>query len=123
MRTPAQKYGMYKGKLKKLWHESPMYWEAYNRAKVRPGILKCEKCGREQDARLMEIDHVRVCQRADRDLRGTPWDPGIYSLRVNCPSKFLQALCGACHDPKTVKENKQRAKIKREAKCTSTKFK
>jgi hypothetical protein len=46
MRTTAQRYGQYKGKLKKLWHESPMYWEAYNRAKVRPGVLRCEKCGR-----------------------------------------------------------------------------
>ena len=116
MSTPAQKLGMYKGKLRKIWHESPMYWECYRRVRVAPGRLKCEKCGEVKDARLMEIDHIRPCQRQDRDLRGSEWDAAIYALRTNCPARFLQALCETCHIVKTAKENIRRAKVKREGK-------
>lgn len=109
MGTPAQKMGQYKGKMAKLWHESPMFWEARARCWVRTGVSKCEKCGVEVNSKLIEIDHIEPKSAPGQD----PLDAALYASRLNCPSGKLQALCANCHHTKTGKENSKR--VKREA--------
>lgn len=108
-RSPAQKLAWYKRSCRENWHKSPMYWEAYNRAKVRPGVLRCEDCRDEYDARLCEIDHKEPIVAPGQD----PMDISLWATRLNCPAVGLQVLCETCHERKTSSENRKR--VKREA--------
>ena len=105
-RTPAQKLATYKRSLREIWHRSPIYWEVYNRAKKRPGVLGCEKCGRETDARLIEMDHVEPVTAPGQD----PADIALWAFRLNAPASKIQALCEDCHKQKTSEENRKRVK-------------
>lgn len=105
-RSIAQKLATYKRALRDAWHRSPMYWTAYNRAKVRPGIIKCEECGDEVDSRLFEMDHVEPVTAIGQD----PADIALWAFRLNVPAEGLRALCEACHGKKTSGENRKRVK-------------
>lgn len=101
---PTQAAGYYKGKLSKLWHESPMFHEAKARCWVRVGVSRCEKCKTEMDSRLLDIDHIEPKQAPGQD----PLDIALFAARLNCPTSGLQALCKNCHNSKTGKENSKR---------------
>jgi|SRR6185437_8505343 len=105
-RSDAQKLATYKRMLRDAWHRSPMYWAAYNRAKSRPGIINCERCGHETDSRLMEMDHIEPIVVPGSDAA----DIALWAFRLNCPASGLQALCEACHGSKTAAENRKRVK-------------
>lgn len=105
-RSDAQKMGYYKTCLRSLWRTSPMRWDAWRRARVAPGVLKCAKCGEEGNAKLYEIDHINPV--VDPEIG----DEGIatWVYRLNCHSDALQALCEMCHKAKTTAEHKLRHK-------------
>jgi hypothetical protein len=105
-RSAAQKLATYKRACRENWHKSPMYWQAYNRAKVRPGILVCEECKSETDRRLIEIDHIAPVVEPGQD----PLDIALWSFRLNCPGSALKVLCSLCHGKKTACENRRRVK-------------
>jgi hypothetical protein len=104
MLSPTAAAGYYKGKLSKLWHESPMYHAAKARAWVRTGISRCEKCRTEMDSRLLDVDHIEPKAAPGQD----PLDIALFAARLNCPVTGLQCLCKACHNPKTGAENTKR---------------
>lgn len=108
-RSPAQKLAWYKRSCRENWHKSPMYWGAYNNAKISPGRLGCAGCGREEDARLCEIDHKEPVLAPGQD----PMDISLWAARLNCAASGLQVLCEDCHKSKTGNENRKR--VKREA--------
>jgi 5-methylcytosine-specific restriction endonuclease McrA len=108
---PSQAAGYYKGKLSKLWHESPMYHAAKARAWRRTGVSACEKCGTEMDSRLLDIDHIEPKQAPGQD----PLDIALFAARLNCPVTGLQALCKGCHNPKTGLENSKRTGTRQKA--------
>lgn len=103
MKTPEQKLANYKRAMMLLWTRSPMKWEAYRRAKVDTGRVKCEGCGDIIHWKLAEYDHIVPI--------GSVTDPsGIAGVaaRMNCEASGLQVLCEPCHFKKTGKENKKR---------------
>lgn len=103
-RTDKQKYGTYLGKLRLAWRQSPMYWEAYKRAQVETGKLKCEKCGDICHYRMIEIDHIVPVVAVD-----SPRNIQDEITRLNCPASGLQVLClEKCHRKKSAKENAER---------------
>lgn len=104
--SPGAGSQYYRGKLTRLWKESPMYHEARARAWVRTGVSRCEKCGTEMDSRLLDVDHIEPKMAPGQD----PLDIALFAARLNCPSKGLQSLCSRCHRPKTGSENKRRVK-------------
>lgn len=109
-KTPAQKVGWYKRDLKMLWNRSPMKWECYSRAKLRPSYIKCEKCGNETYWKLSETDHVNPVvpvapDKLDQLFPGADYDVAKYAFRLNVPGKDLQQLCEGCHKPKSKAEN------------------
>lgn len=106
MATDAQTYGNYRGKLSKLWKESPMYHAAIARSFVRTGIRRCEKCSAEIHFKLVEVDHIEPKMAPGQD----PFDIALFASRLNCPTDKLQVLCEACHRVKTGGENKKRTK-------------
>lgn len=106
MATPAQIYGNYRGKLSKLWKESPMYHEANARAFVRTGVRRCEKCSAEIHYKLAETDHIEPKMAPGQD----PMNIALFAARLNCPATGLQVLCEACHRAKTGRENSKRTK-------------
>ncbi len=105
-RSAAQKLATYKRALRDAWHRCPMYWEAYNRAKVSPGVIKCERCGTNVNSKLMQMDHVQPVCAPGQD----PADIALWAFRLNCPAAGLQALCESCHARKTGSENSKRVK-------------
>lgn len=104
MQTEAQKYGNYRGKLTKLWRESPMYHDAMARAFVDIGVRRCEKCGNKIHYKLAEVDHIEPKMAPGQD----PTDIALFAARLNCRAEGLQVLCEECHRAKTGKENKSR---------------
>jgi len=102
----------YRGKLTRLWKESPMYHACRARCWRRTGVSACEKCGKELDSRLLDIDHIKPKLAPGQD----PLDIALFAARLNCAASGLQALCSDCHHAKTGGENKQRTKGKREIK-------
>lgn len=101
---PTQAAGYYKGKLSKLWHESPMFHEVKARCWVKTGVSKCEKCGNEVNSKLIEVDHINPKAAPGQD----PLDIQLFASRLNCPASQLQALCENCHHSKTGGENSKR---------------
>lgn len=81
-----------------------MYWEAYRRAWAATGLLKCESCASETNAKLIEMDHVEPIVAPGQD----PADISLWAARLNCPASGLRALCEKCHRAKTGTENSQR---------------
>ena len=105
-RTEAQKLGTYLGKMRLAWRQSPMYWEAYKRAQVDTGLIKCEKCGDVVHYRMIEVDHIVPVVSVDG-----PRDIQQEVFRMNCPASGLQVLClEKCHRGKSKKENAARRK-------------
>jgi 5-methylcytosine-specific restriction endonuclease McrA len=104
MMTPIQASGFYRGKLSRIWHESPMFHTAKARAWVRTGVSKCENCGHEVNSKLVEVDHVEPKMAPGQD----PLDIALFAARLNCPASGLQVLCETCHHIKTGGENKLR---------------
>jgi hypothetical protein len=102
--TPEQGSQYYRGKLTRLWKESPMYHAAKRRAWIKTGVSRCEKCGLNMDSRLLDIDHIEPKMAPGQD----PLDIALFASRLNCPASGLQALCANCHRPKTGGENKLR---------------
>lgn len=103
-KTEAQKYGWYKRELKNAWNRSPMKWEAYARAKLKPSYVRCEQCGEETYWKLAEIDHIEPVVSVE-DIKN---NIAVYAARLNCPASGLQVLCEKCHSSKTNAEKKQR---------------
>lgn len=106
MSTDLQSSGYYRGKLTRLWCESPMYHEAKRRAWVRTGVSKCEQCGIEVNSKLIEIDHIEPKMAPGQD----PLDISLFAARLNCAAAKLRAICEDCHHKKTGIENSQRVK-------------
>lgn len=104
-RTPAQKIASYIGQLKLQWSRSPMKWEAFHRARVGPGLVRCEKCKVETHWKLAEIDHIVPIVEI-----GGERDPAMEAMRMNCSPSGLMVLCEACHKAKSKSENAQRRK-------------
>ena len=109
-RTPEQKLANYKRALMLLWSRSPMKWEAYNRARISTGLVRCEKCRKDTHWKLAEYDHIIPV--------GSINDPGGIAgvaFRMNCDSSGLQVLCESCHLSKSTKENNKRRDLKKTA--------
>lgn len=104
--SPMAASGYYRGKLSRLWAESPMRHEVMKRCWVRTGVSRCEKCKLEINSKLIEVDHIEPKMAPGQD----PLDIQLFAARLNCPASGLQALCEACHKPKTGSENKRRVK-------------
>lgn len=112
--SERSRYGWYKGKLKRLWSESPMKWEAYARAKIKTGLVKCEGCSAATHWKMVEIDHIDSVVPADKEL--DPTDIATYAFRLNCPASKLQVLCEQCHQKKSAAENLRRKSVNKKSK-------
>jgi hypothetical protein len=104
VKSESQKYGWYKRDLRMLWNRSPMKWEAYNRAKLKPAYVRCENCNKETYWKLAEVDHKQPVVAVDEG----PKDVATYAARLNCASEGLQVLCETCHQAKSKNENSRR---------------
>lgn len=105
-RTPAQKLATYKRSLRDAWHRSPMYWSAYNRNKIEPGVIRCDECQKPTNSKLIEMDHVHPVCAVGQD----PTNIALWAFRLNCESGQLRPLCEGCHGKKTSAENRKRGK-------------
>lgn len=109
MRRTTDPYSVYQGKLRRLWEESPMKYEALRRAKIATNQYKCEKCGKIAIYRLIEVDHIAPVVRI-KDQPGETSQVKLlhYVTRLNCAPDGLQVLDYECHGSKSRKENKER---------------
>jgi 5-methylcytosine-specific restriction endonuclease McrA len=105
-RSPAQKMATYRNACRDLWHRSPMFWEAFRRDRVGPGVARCRSCGKDVDQRLTKMDHIEPVIAPGQD----PLDAALWASRLNCTASGLQTLCDSCNGIKTGKENSQRGK-------------
>lgn len=115
MRKKTNPYSVYQGKLRRLWEESPMKYEALRLAKLAPNDYQCSKCGRKGIIyKLIEVDHIEpVVRIADQPGESAHEKLIHYITRLNCPPSGLQVLgYECCHKSKSAKENKQRRKSK-----------
>lgn len=86
-----------------------MRHEVMKRCWVRTGVSRCEKCGLEINSKLIEVDHIEPKMAPGQD----PLDLQLFAARLNCPASGLQALCEACHKPKTGGENRNRKRTRK----------
>lgn len=83
-----------------------MYWAAYNRNKIEPGVIRCDECKTPTNSKLIEMDHVQPVCAIGQD----PANIALWAFRLNCPSDQLRPLCEGCHTEKTSAENRKRKK-------------
>ena len=115
MKKSTNPYSIYQGKLRRLWEESPMKYEALRRAKAGSNDYTCEKCGTKNIIyKLIEVDHIEPVVRIADQPGETDADRLIhYITRLNCPPTGLQVLgYQCCHQEKSKAENKARRKLK-----------
>lgn len=94
----------------------PAKYEALNAAKrgkkMNPATgrlaehYECNKCHKEFVAKDVQVDHVKPV--VDPKVGFVNWD--VFIKRLYCTADNLQVLCIPCHEKKTAKERKVRAK-------------
>jgi 5-methylcytosine-specific restriction endonuclease McrA len=117
--------------LSDMSYKRPEYAAAKNRAKIGTALFRCELCsvemyeGTSQKRYLEylekypnvrkekpELDHINP--RIDPDIGWQGFD--VYIERSWCSAEGLQVLCKACHQSKTLIENKGRVVTRKGAK-------
>jgi len=101
--------------LRSGWRRWPPKYETLKEASVGKKInkktnrlaehYKCAKCKKHFPAKEVNVDHIDSVVGA---AGFTTWDEFI--ARLFCGKENLQVLCKKCHDSKTAKERKERAK-------------
>ena len=103
-------YSIYQGKLRRLWEESPMKYEALRRAKISTNNYKCEECGKVVIYKLIEVDHIEPVVRIKDQPGETDAEKLIqYVVRLNCPISGLRVMDYECHAKKSSSEATKRS--------------
>jgi len=76
--------------------------------------VKCELCGCWEAKSNIQLDHFHPVVPIDSSFEQMSVDEVID--RMWCEENYLQPLCKTCHKQKTLDENKERRRIKKEGK-------
>lgn len=93
-----------------IWHRSHAKRLVVQRCTDKDGFPFCEKC--KKRVPKIAVDHIKNVGDVD----------GGFIERMFVPSKYLQGLCKACHNPKTKIEHAV-ARSRRKAKTLKRKMK
>lgn len=102
---PLDKYIL--AALKRIWKWYPARKEALLNALVEVGGVEkyvCAKCLESFVRKWVRVDHILPVVDPVKGFEG--WD--VYIKRLFCHISNLQILCCACHNKKTIEENKIR---------------
>lgn len=90
----------------------PFKAEALRKARVSPGIYKCNICKDDFKQKEVQVDHIKPIVPVKQGF--TTWDSFIENLF--CDTTNLQTLCTLCHKVKTDIEVELRKKYKKRKK-------
>lgn len=82
---------------------------------TRPRVTKwckCTNCGKMEPKYLMQVDHAHPLIPIHKSLEEMSWDEVIDNTW--CHESNLKPICKPCHKTKTLAENKERRRLKRE---------
>lgn len=120
-RITTKERNLLKGSWRRIFSRSELRRRVLDRAIVkhleptRPRVTKwviCAVCNKPNPAYLCVVDHVQPLIPLDKSLEDMSWDEVLD--RLWCVEENLQVICPDDHRVKSLAENKERRRIKKE---------